>query len=558
MSRKKTIEEQATESEISITLEEYIERFMMILSKDGKLIHLKMNDAQRRLYDVFKEHYNNDQPCKIIILKARQMGFSTMTEAIISAIAMTHYYTTALIMAHDPDSTAHIYGMTKRFYDNLPAQLKPMQKYSNARQLTFENPSTDARERDKNPGLRSSVRVATAGQYGVGRGSTFQYMHLSELAFWKEQDGKTVQDQLTGLLQTLPQSGSSLLVIESTANGYNYFKSLWDQAEKGENEFIPLFFPWFQMKEYRRAYHGEQLTAEEEELKDKFSLDNQQIMWRRYAISTLCGNDINKFKQEYPSTPEEAFILTGNPFFDTGRIMQRMGHLPTPIKRGSFTEKGNWYDDDKGYIQIWEEPQPNHLYSIGCDTAGEGSDYFVSYVLDKTNGGRMVAKYRAQMSETVFVNQMFYLGATYGWAMIAPEVNFSTYPVIALQDKGYPNLYVRELADTYTGRMKKSFGFRTTQITRPLILDALKAIVNSDDIEKIVDRDFFDEALTFIKNENGKPEASSGSHDDCVMACAISYHTMAQAGQPNMMSYDDDDDMTEEDIEANSFMHYGE
>lgn len=215
-----------------------------------------MNYANR-LYDIFRDAYNEDRPCKIIVLKARQLGISTVTEAIISSLVMTTYYVSALIVAHISDASQNIYNMSKRYYDELPPALKPMIKYSNARELVFQNPDDKAAEDNK--GLRSSIRVATAGQSGVGRSQTFNYMHLSEVAFWEKEDGKTVQSQLTGLLQTLPQHGFSFLVIESTANGWNYFKSLWDKAVAGENDYVPLFIPWFEMEDYRLPYHGEKL-----------------------------------------------------------------------------------------------------------------------------------------------------------------------------------------------------------------------------------------------------------------------------------------------------------
>lgn len=511
-----------------LSLKDYIETYFKIVDKQSNLIPLHMNDAQKVLYDVFKEHYNNDKPCKIIILKARQMGFSTMTEALIGAVTMTSFFINGLIMAHNTDATNNIYDMVKRYYDNLPPNLKPMVKYSNSKLLRFENPTNDPAEKEVNPGLRSSIRVSSAEQKGVGRSATYKLMHLSEIAFWKEQDGKTVQDQLTGLLQTLPQSGFSLLVIESTANGYNYFKQMWDMAVAGDSDYIPLFFPWYQMPEYRREYSGEELTAEENDLKAEFGLDNEQIMWRRYAIRTLCGGDINQFKQEYPATPEEAFIQSGNPFFDPVKIQERLRTVRPPMDIGEFTEMGGFYERQNGCISIWEHPVPGHVYCLGADTAGEGSDYFVGYVLDKTDGGTQVAKYRAQMDERQFVQQIYNLGRYYNYAMIGPETNFSSYPTLRLQEMGYENLYVRETVDTYTPHIMKKFGFKTTSTTRPLILDKLKEVVNYH-AELIKDPAFFHEALSFVKNEVGRPEAATGAHDDCVFAMAISWAIMPQA-----------------------------
>jgi phage terminase large subunit len=147
---------------------------------------------------------------------------------------------------------------------------------------------------------------------------------------------------------------------------------------------------------------------------------------------------------------------------------------------------------------------------------------------------------------------MFHLGLYYNYAMIAPETNFSTYCVQRLEDMGYINLYVREQVDTYTRHVQKKFGFRTTTITRPLILDALKEIVN-EHTELIEDPTFFQECLSFAKNDRGKPEATSGAHDDCVMAMAIMYHCMPQASP--IFNTVDEDDSSENDY--SSFLNFG-
>lgn len=536
---------------MNLTLQQYIEHFLMIQTKDGQLVPLHFNYAQRKFYDLVKECYNNDKPCKIIVLKARQLGISTVTEAVISAICMTTYFQNALIVAHNADSSTHIYDMARRYYENLPKSLKPMLKYSNAKELRFANPNQNV-DRGKK-GLRSSIRVATAGQSGVGRSNTFNMIHLSELAFWEEQDGQTVADQLTGLLQTLPQHGFSLLVIESTANGYNYFKSLWDMAESGENDFIPLFIPWWEMEEYRLPWHNEEFSPEEESVKKKFGLDNEQVMWRRYAIRNLCGNDLNKFKQEYPSSPEEAFILSGSPVFDVQKILARMQDDLKPKRVGMFTAMGNFYDDRQGYVSVWEEPVVGHTYVMGCDTSGEGSDWFVAYVLDKDKQGRMVARYRSQTDEGLFVQQIAHLGYWYNYAMIAVETNFSSYPTMKLQEMGYLNMYVREAVDTYQARVQKKFGFRTTSLTRPLIIDNLVDIVR-EHTNLIYDMEFCKEALSFVKNDRGKPEAAEGAHDDCVMALAIAFYTMPQA---RTTAVADSADVLTYGNDVQSFLDYG-
>lgn len=112
-------------------------------------------------------------------------------------------------------------------------------------------------------------------------------------------------------------------------------------------------------------------SPEETELCSKYEIDEEQIMWRRYAIANLCGGDIDQFRQEYPSTPEEAFIMTGSPVFNTDKVLQRIGEVQPADSTGMFTDSGTYYEDSRGYISIWKMPEPNHVYIIGADTAGE-------------------------------------------------------------------------------------------------------------------------------------------------------------------------------------------
>lgn len=509
-----------------ITLYKYITKYMKIQTKDNGLQPLIPNSAQEQLYALFKEKYNNDEPFRVIILKARQLGISTMTEAIISGLTMTHHDKNALIVGHTPESTAKIFSMAKLYHDSLPVPLQPMVKYSNSKTLTFENPSHDQKELNRNPGLRSSIKVALAGSAGIGRGSTYNYMHLSELAFWQEHEGLTIEDQMTGLLQTMPIGGRSVLVIESTANGFNYFKRLWDRAVAGENGLIPLFIPWYAMKEYRKPYHGEQLTPDEIEIRHRFNLDFQQMMWRRYAIQTLCGGSEDMFHQEYPSYPEEAFLTTGNPVFDTDIVYKRLQKVREPIRTGNI-HKGKFIDDPSGVIRVWEEPIPGHVYAIGADTAGEGSDFFRAYVMDKSNF-HQVAALKMVTDEGFFEKQLMELGYYFNTAMIGVEVNFSSYTTMKLQEDGYLNQYVREVEDTYLDRTQRRFGFRTTSVTRPIIISMLVDYLK-DYADMIEDPDLLKEMLTFVKNDKGRAEASSGEHDDCVMAMAITVYILPQA-----------------------------
>lgn len=507
---------------MSINTKAYIENYIKIRDKKNNIVPLVLNEPQLKYYNVIKSMYQQRKPIRIIILKARQMGFSTETEAIIFKNVVTHHNYNAGIVAHKEDSTTNLFNMSKRMLEYLPEDIKPEQKKSNAKELVFNN--------DMGTGLDSRIKCMTAGGKGIGRSDTFTALHLSELAFW-EGDKKAT---MTGLLQAVPNTPESMIIIESTANGYEYFKEMWDSAVAGENDFYPLFVGWNELKEYSMPYTGFDLTQEERDLQKQYNLTLEQLTWRRWCIKNNCSNDINQFKQEYPICPEEAFLSTGNCYFNKENIINRINTAPESLVRGKFTcyydgiriRNQKFLEQDDGNIKIYEYPQKRVPYVLGGDTAGEGSDFFTAHVINNITG-KQVAVLKQQYNEIEYVKQVYCLGMFYNCALVGLENNFSTYPTQKLAELNYPNQFVRKKEDQYNNKYEKSYGFKTTTITRPYILGQLQEIVH-DNIDVIQDKDTLREMLTFIVNDKGRAEAEEGYHDDLVMALAIAYYIREQ------------------------------
>ena len=344
-----------------------------------------------------------------------------------------------------------------------------------------------------------------------------------------------------GILQSVPDQADTMVVIESTANGYDEFKDLWDDAveawQRGDHDgFRPVFFAWWEMPEYRRPVPADfQATAEEAELMETYGLDEEQLSWRRWCIRNNCGGDLDLFHQEYPASPDEAFIASGRCVFDQRAVILRREQVRRREKRtgrfvydydGRAIRSIRWVDAWDGEIAIYDEPRAGYPYVIGGDTAGEGSDFFVGQVLDNTSGAQ-VAVLRQENGEGEFVRQLYCLGRHYNDALLGVEANFSTFPNAELERLGYRRLYVREALDTYTGRVRQSFGFRTDSVSRPRILSELVELAEHH-MELIHDYDTLGEMLTFVRNEAGRAEAQEGKHDDCVMALAIAHHIRSQ------------------------------
>lgn len=534
-----------------LNCKEYVETFLKIRTKSGELVSLKLNEPQQRLYEVIAKRYKTGKPVRVIILKARQMGFSTLTEGIVFWATATRENTDSMIIAHKDEATANLFRMSKLFYEQLPAPIKPMLQASNAQELNFDKPSRDRSERK---GLKSRIRCATAGGSGQGRSYTLRNVHMSEFAFWPGDKLETY----SGIMQAVPDEPGTIVIVESTANGYDMFKTLWDRAvaaqQAGDDEgFIPVFFPWYEMSEYRRPVpSGFELTDEERELKATFKLDDEQIAWRRWCIEVNCGGDLNKFKQEYPATPDEAFIATGTCVFDKeALVLRRAAVSADKWEYGRFTYKNDglrisdikWQPEKGGPIRIKKKPEEGVPYVIGGDTAGTGSDFFVGQVLDNTSG-EQVAVLQQLMGETEYTRQMYCLGMYYNTALIGIETNYSTYPVQELERLRYPKQYVRQHLDKYTQKLTDEFGFNTTSRTRPTIIDNLKAVAR-EHLELISDYGTLGEMLTFVYDENWRPEAEEGEHDDLVMALAIAHEIRPQQRRskyvnPQTTAWDED------------------
>ena len=235
--------------------------------------------------------------------------------------------------------------------------------------------------------------------------------------------------------------------------------------------------------------------------------------------------------------------VLGQTIFDAQKVSQRLSQLAGPVRRGEFTfatwysPEANevliddstirWVEMDTGPIQIYQEPAPGGAYVIGADTAGEGSDFNVGQVIDHITG-QQVCTIRGQMDEDLFAKQLYCLGKHYHTALVSVEANFSSYPIRELERLRYPRQYVRQAEDSFTHRVRQSYGFKTSSVTRPLVIAGLVEVVREHP-EWLNDRDTLNEMLTFVRNENGRPEAQEGAHDDCVMSLGIAYYTRGRS-----------------------------
>jgi len=520
----------------------YAPTVLRIRTKKGTLEPLGLNTMQQKIDTAIEQMKAEGKPVRIIVLKYRQGGCSTYTEGRIfhstSMTPLVHSW----IVAHEEDASTNLFNMSKLYYDELPGPLKPMRKASNAKELVFENPTNDPEEKKKRPGLRSKIKISTARNAKAGRSDTIHNLHASEVAFWPDAD-----TSMLALMQAIPNEPNTMVILESTANGIGgYFYDMWHRAKAGENEFIPLFFAWFEEPTYRMPVPpGFALTDDEKELKQTYSLDDEQLVWRRWCIANNCGGNQDMFKQEYPANDFEAFLASGRPVFNTETVVRHKINLEKQYKanpplKGTFLFGWNDPDtkdkikddtikftpDDNGYITIYEDTQPGYPYVLGGDTKGEGSDFFAGKVMNNVTGKRC-ATLHANLDPDTYAHQMYCLGKYFNYALIGIEINFDIYPVKELQRLGYTRQYKREVIDEISKKKQHKYGFKTDGNTRPLIISKEISLIR-DNIGLFTDIDFLDECLTFVYDKDNRPDAQSGKHDDILFADMIANEIRTQ------------------------------
>jgi hypothetical protein len=482
----------------------YARHALRIRTKDGRIEPLVLNEAQEQFVSTVEKQLKETGKVRVVVLKGRQQGLSTVIEALLFWWTTQHKAVKAIVMTHQSDSTKALFDMTKRYFDHCPELLKPHTKYSSRKELVFDQ-------------LDSSYMVATAGGSGIGRGETLQLAHLSEAAFYPPAEAR---ENINGLLQAIPQAPGTMVFVESTANGLsNPFHEIWKSAVEGRSDFIPVFIPWFIQQEYREAVpENFQRTPEEESLVEKFGLDDEQLMFRRKKVAV---NGHEMFMQEYPCTADEAFLTSGRPVFNTQQLAERIEKTPKILQRLAL-EGSEWTEHARGELLLYEHVDPGERYYIGADVAMgvRGGDWSVAQVLNSKK--EQVAVFRAQVHPDYFAEVLQALGYFFNTARMGVENNnHGILTVTRLgKDYAYPNLYFETAVDKQTENETVTFGFRTTVKTKPLIIDQLRASIRDKDLV-LNDKTTIRELMTYVVTEEGKLEAEKGCHDDCTMALAI-------------------------------------
>ena len=285
---------------------EYAPRCLKIRGKDGTIIPFRMNRAQEYLNQRIEDQLRETGKVRVIGLKGRQQGFSTYTEGRFYWKTSTTAGKRAYILTHLAEATSNLFGMTRRYHELCPEVVKPSPAANSGTRLMFDD-------------LQSEFSVATAGSSGTGRSATAQYFHGSEVAFWPN-----AADHMAGIGQIVPDAPGTEIILESTANGVgNLFHGMWQDAEAGLSEYLPVFVPWFWQEEYtKQPPVGWEPTGDDAEYQRAFGLSIEQTYWMYQKILTDFRADRSLFDQEYPGSPALAFKrVDGDPLISMDLVL---------------------------------------------------------------------------------------------------------------------------------------------------------------------------------------------------------------------------------------------
>ncbi len=460
------------------------------------------------MFNAAQVDYYDHRTRRDVILKPRQLGFSTQICGLFFADTLLRPNTTSVIVAHDTDSSEKIFRIVQLFWERLPEEERlrvGAPRFSNRREFLW-------------PHINSHFFVGTAGALTFGRGQTINNLHCSEFAFWPRPE-----EALTALTEAVPADGR--IVIESTANGMgNHFHDLWVEAKAGGNAFAPQFYVWFESPEYRTVGEGlGDLTGEEQKLKDTWGLDNDQIRWRRGKQRELR----DRFAQEYPESDVTCFLASGRCCFGVNALtiaQARIAAETSPDIIAGLPDGDKSISIAPARLSVWRRPEANRLYVIGADV-GEGlagGDASCACVLDKESG-EQVAELHGRIPPERFGQLLYALGWFYNMATVAVERNNHGHSTLntlrhALR---YPRLYYHVRYDR-TGNSAPMLGWPTDQATKPIMVDDLAAAIAGGHL-LVHSSGLVDECFTFVTTDSGSQEAQEGKHDDRVIAAGIAW-----------------------------------
>ena len=488
-------------------------------NEHGELVQFQLRELQKSF--LLSLHGRD------ILLKARQGGFTTATDIYFLDRAIFNADVRVGISAHKKKDAENIFSdkiLTP--YNHLPELIrrKVSAKVARKGELEFSN--------------GSMVRVAVSLRSG-----TYQCVHISEYGPLCYEAPKKAEEVHSGTLNTAHKG--SIVVIESTARGaaglyYQMVQEAQQRAKDGAplqwNEWKFHFSAWWQDSKYRlepplnwrepKAQHR-YMAAVERQMHTVITRE------QRYWYFIKSKEQKGKMKQEFPSTPEEAFLHSGRGVFDRDKLAALDGECFSPRARFSVSPSGHMHPDPQGELKIWEQPKTTKAYGIGADVAEgldeQDGDASAFHVVDQT--GFVVASYNGQVSPGFYGVILNSIGRYYGNALMIVERNNHGHTTLSkLEELNYPNLYSEETIGRKSKKLTKKLGWGTDSVSKTLMIDELVEAVESDNSLMIPCQQTIGEMFTYIIDKKGSYNALPGAKDDRVIAMALANQARKRLG----------------------------
>ena len=405
------------------------------------------NKAQEIALATIAEIQKRGDPIRIVNPKARQKGMSTFYAEWIMSQLLLYPETSGAVMAHSKEAGEGLFSICWRLFMGMKdrAQLG----------VTKAKGSAFKRYLELAP-MHSSICVLVADEPGrdeigyTGRSKTFQYLHCSEVPFWRNASAT-----LTALRQCVPRSPNTAIFLESTARSYgDVFHKQWIAAfdKKYATLYVPLFIPWFIDDDYTLIFIDEKAKEDfANSLRDKETADYgneirlmeehpeitlEHLHWRRWKLADELEMNLDIFRREFPSYPDEAFQSTQGNWLSPVIMTRYKQEASKPIAVGDWDNQENaWGRKPKfverpdGFVRIWRQPRPYHQYVLGTDSAegNEFGDHSAGIVLCRKPEGVHAeihgTDYR-RPTQTEFAEQVYWTARHYNECWINPESNY--------------------------------------------------------------------------------------------------------------------------------------
>lgn len=487
----------------------------------------------------YLQHLKEDFPDRIIrsvSLKPRQAGWSTLIAGINTHKMATQFNERGIMLADKFARTNEVHGIYSTFVNNIPLPIRPMIDKNNGDEILFDNPNKD--QRTVKQGLGSGFKSETAQDPNAGRSGTRKWAHLTEHAFYPH-----ALEIDEGVQNSIPLAPGTRIFKESTANGMagdgEAFYVLWEAAQRRETIYKPFFVAWYEIDDYQlQVPPGFILNATEADLVRRCpQITHANLSWRRLKISEYSKTSDSaltpeeRFKQDFPSYPEEAFLSTGRPVFDMDKLKNLINEYrsdPPQVRAVKFTKP--YLSMYPKFLTVLEIPKDGSRYFIGADVAEgiEGGDASHAKILDQNLNE--VAFFHGHLDPDHFGKVLVELAKIYRNALIVPEMNNMGHTTLqAIKEEDYLRVYMREVTDEIEDHKETSkMGWRTTSATKQKMLNGLIAAFRDDEIN-IRDVDTLREMLRVTRGDTGDVELNG---KDRVVATCLALIGATQVYEP--------------------------